>query len=327
MSNEKKDNKPFNTHDSNPDPITKEPGAHPVGTGIGAAGAGSIGAVVGGVVGGPVGAVVGSVIGAVAGGLAGKGAAEKVNPTVEDEYWRSNYSSQPYIEQDHKYEDYQPAYRAGYEGYDRYGASGRTFDDAEPDLRRDYEQQHGGAGLAWEKAKHATKDAWHRVENALPGDDRTHDQDMSMNATSGRVNAVGQDDATVNLYEERLIADKHRERTGEVIVGKHVETETARVSVPLEKERVVIEQVSTSSEAVDPGSVRFGEEVARVELYEEVPEIHKEAFVREEVNVKKIVERDTVSVEEQLRREELDIDTQGRPVVDGDPNRPLRDRI
>ncbi|NJL23055.1 MAG: hypothetical protein HC895_23115, partial [Leptolyngbyaceae cyanobacterium SM1_3_5] len=37
--------------DSNPDPITGEPGAHPVGTGIGAAGAGAAGAAIGGVVG------------------------------------------------------------------------------------------------------------------------------------------------------------------------------------------------------------------------------------------------------------------------------------
>ena len=35
-------------------------------------------------------------MGAVAGGLAGKGAAEAVNPTVEDEYWRDNYTTRPY---------------------------------------------------------------------------------------------------------------------------------------------------------------------------------------------------------------------------------------
>lgn len=79
------DKNPENEHDTNRDPISGEPGAHPVGTGIGAAGAGTIGTVVGGVIGGPLGAVVGSVIGSVAGGLAGKGAVEKANPTVEDE--------------------------------------------------------------------------------------------------------------------------------------------------------------------------------------------------------------------------------------------------
>ena len=47
------DKNPENEHDTNRDPISGEPGAHPVGTGIGAAGAGTIGTVVGGVIGGP----------------------------------------------------------------------------------------------------------------------------------------------------------------------------------------------------------------------------------------------------------------------------------
>lgn len=121
----------------------------------------------------------------------------------------------------------------------------------------------------------------------------------------------------LKLYQERLIANKTRQKTGEVAVGKHVETETARVSVPLEKERVVIERSTpTDSTAVTPGSEAFQEgEVARMEVYEETPDIHKEAFVREEVRVKKVVDQDTVNAEEQLRREELDVDTQGRPVI------------
>jgi len=36
------------------------------------------------------------------------------------------------------------------------------------------------------------------------------------------------------------------------------------------------------------------------EIYEEKPEIHKEAFVREEVRVKKVVEQDTVEAQETL---------------------------
>jgi stress response protein YsnF len=38
------------------------------------------------------------------------------------------------------------------------------------------------------------------------------------------------------LYEERLVANKKTPSDREVVVGKHVETETARVSVPVEKE-------------------------------------------------------------------------------------------
>lgn len=121
----------------------------------------------------------------------------------------------------------------------------------------------------------------------------------------------------LRLYEERLIANKTRSKTGEVAVGKRVETETAKVSVPLEKERVVIERTTPSSASVALGDGAFAEgEVARVEVYEEAADIRKEAFVREEVSIRKEVDRETVNAEETLRREELNVDTQGRPVVD-----------
>lgn len=132
------------------------------------------------------------------------------------------------------------------------------------------------------------------------------------------------DHQTLKLYQERLIANKKRVKAGEVAIGKHVETETAKVAVPIEKERVVIERVTPADagRAVNPGEATFREgEVAHVELYEETADIHKEAFVREEVRVSKEVERDTVEAQETLRREELDIDTGGISVDE------RRDRI
>jgi len=122
---------------------------------------------------------------------------------------------------------------------------------------------------------------------------------------------------SLKLYEERLIATKNRIKTGEVAVGKRVETETAKVSVPIEKERVIIERVSSvEGEIIEPGELSFQEgEIVRIEVYEETPEIHKEAFVREEVRIRKVVEQSTVEAEEIIRREELDIDTQGQPDV------------
>jgi uncharacterized protein (TIGR02271 family) len=122
-------------------------------------------------------------------------------------------------------------------------------------------------------------------------------------------------DQTIKLYEERLVANKQRRKAGEVTIGKHVETETQRVAVPVEKERIVIERVTPTDagRAVTPGPNDFREgEVAHVELYEEVPEIHKEAVLREEVRVRKEVKQETVEAQETIRREELDIDTEGK---------------
>lgn len=154
--------------DANRDPITKEPGAHPVGTGTGAASAGAAGAAIGGVVGGPVGAVVGAAIGAVAGGLAGKGAAEAVNPTVEDSYWRDNYSARSYAQADRGYDFYQPAYRYGWESKAKY--KGKQYNDVERDLEQGWDGFKGSSKMTWNDARQATKDAWHRVEKKIPGD-------------------------------------------------------------------------------------------------------------------------------------------------------------
>jgi uncharacterized protein (TIGR02271 family) len=128
-----------------------------------------------------------------------------------------------------------------------------------------------------------------------------------------------QDHQTFKLYQERLIANKIRAKTGEVIVGKHTETEKARVSVPIDKERIVIERVTPTNagETVTLGSDSFGTtEVSRIELYEETADIHKEAFLREEVRVDKVVDHETIEAEETLRREELDVNTQEHPNVE-----------
>lgn len=126
-----------------------------------------------------------------------------------------------------------------------------------------------------------------------------------------------QNHQTLRLYEERLIANKRRQKTGEVAVGKHIETETARVAVPIERERVVIERVTPTDagQPVAPGEADFREgEVARLEIHEETPDIRKEAVVREEVRVRKVVEQDTAEAQATVRREELDINAPNLPI-------------
>jgi len=142
-------------------------------------------------------------------------------------------------------------------------------------------------------------------------DTYNYDQEPSLFGLNDR------DHQTLRLYEERLIANKRRQKTGEVAVGKHIETETARVAVPVEREHVVIERVTPedAGRPVAPGEANFREgEVARVEIHEETPDIRKEAFVREEVRVKKVVEQDTVEAQETIRREELDVNAPGLPI-------------
>jgi hypothetical protein len=165
---------------ANRDPITKEPGAHPIGTGLGAAGAGAAGAAIGGAIAGPVGAAIGAAAGAIAGGLGGKGAAEGVNPTTEHQYWQDNYSTRPYVRSDAEFDDYKPAYQLGWESRTRH--EGKEFHEVEHDLGSDWDKLKGESRLKWEEAKHATKDAWERVSDRTDSDrtdsDRT-DSDRS----------------------------------------------------------------------------------------------------------------------------------------------------
>lgn len=148
---------------ANRDPLSGALGAHPVGTGIGAVAGGAAAGAAIGTVAGPVGTVVGMAAGAIVGGLAGKAVAESIDPTVEDAYWRTTYISRSYVDKASPYDIYQPAYRVGYEGYGRY--TGKRYEDVEMDLQRDYEKTRGKAGLEWNKAKHATRDAWLRLEH------------------------------------------------------------------------------------------------------------------------------------------------------------------
>lgn len=137
--------------DSNPDLITGRPGSHPVGTGVGAATGGVAGAAIGAFA-GPVGAVIGTAIGAIAGGYTGKGIAESIDPSEEDAYWREHHANQPHAVEGSTYEEFAPAYRAGYTGF----RADKPFDVAEEDLRTQYE---GGPQLTNEE-----------ISLAMPGD-------------------------------------------------------------------------------------------------------------------------------------------------------------
>lgn len=154
----------------NADPITGEPGSHPLGTSIGAVGGAAVGAAVGSG-GGPVGTLIGGAIGALVGGVAGNATGEIIDPTVEDAYWRENYSHQPYYHSarsnypDLDYErDYKDAYRVGYEkrfGYE----SDVAFEEVEPEIKSNWENVKGESRLSWEEARKASRDAWNRHNN------------------------------------------------------------------------------------------------------------------------------------------------------------------
>ncbi|MHB8799567.1 MAG: hypothetical protein ACYDBY_13995 [Thermoanaerobaculia bacterium] len=145
--------------DLNRDPITGAVGSHPVGTGLGSTGGAIGGALAGTAIAGPVGAVVGGVIGAIAGGAVGHVAGEALDPTVEAEYWSTNYKSRPYYRPEFKYEDYDPAYRYGWESASKSSYAGKRFDEIEPELASSWTS----TGRPWPDIRDATRDAYDRA--------------------------------------------------------------------------------------------------------------------------------------------------------------------
>ena len=152
--------------DYNLDPITKEPGAHPVGTGVGAVLGGAAAGALAGTFGGPAGSLVGAIAGAFVGGLGGKAAAESVNPTADEAYWASAYNQEPYYEAGRPFDDYAPAYRLGIYGRSEYGG---TFDNAESRLATHWETQKDRSLLSWQQARAASFAAWQRADTQTAG--------------------------------------------------------------------------------------------------------------------------------------------------------------
>ncbi|HXW04469.1 MAG TPA: hypothetical protein VD833_04495 [Vicinamibacterales bacterium] len=91
-----------------------------------------------------------------------------INPKdwdVEDSYWKSNYRTRPYASSN-DYDYYRPGYRYGYESAHRY--SGRTWEDAESDLRANWNTYEHRGQSTWEQMKEAVRDAWNRVTGHRP---------------------------------------------------------------------------------------------------------------------------------------------------------------
>lgn len=175
--------------DMNRDPITEEPGAHPVGTGVGATGGALAGAAAGAMA-GPLGAAVGGVVGAVVGGLAGKAAAESLNPTAEEAFWRENYDKQPYYQSGHSFDDYGPAYRLG---LDKRAVSDDPWTSVEPTLASDWARTRGDSRLDWERAAPASRAAWERADSQLRGTGargQFQSQSQSQGGVAGAVGAM-----------------------------------------------------------------------------------------------------------------------------------------
>ena len=105
--------------------------------------------------------------GVAAESITGRSAAEKIDPAVEETFWRMSFASRPYANHGVGYEQYAPAYKYGWET--RAEHAGKPFKEVEKQLEAGWSKVKGTSTLAWNHARSATRDAWHRLDTAVRG--------------------------------------------------------------------------------------------------------------------------------------------------------------
>jgi uncharacterized protein (TIGR02271 family) len=135
----------------------------------------------------------------------------------------------------------------------------------------------------------------------------TSDTDVASQQWSGATDVQareGSDVERLTRAEEELRIGKREVQAGEVVVGKHVETE--RVSTPVQRrvEHVRVERRPVN-DATGAAELREGE--IRVPIMEEEVVVDKRPVVKEEVVITREVAAETEQVEADVRRERIDI--------------------
>jgi uncharacterized protein (TIGR02271 family) len=114
-----------------------------------------------------------------------------------------------------------------------------------------------------------------------------------------------EDELRVQRSEEELRAGTREREAGSMRVRKRVRTDRESIEVPVKHEEVSVERVPVSGEATE---AQIGEEEVEVAVTEEEVVTDKRAVAKEEVRVRKDVVEGTEVVEDEVRREEVDVE-------------------
>ncbi len=126
-------------------------------------------------------------------------------------------------------------------------------------------------------------------------------------AAPPRTGEAGRDRLTRS--EEELRIGKREVETGEVRVGKHVETEHVAKDVPRERERVHVERRPVTGATASGANISDDE--IRVPVHEEEVVVEKRPVVREEVVISKERVSEPQHVEADIKKERIDVDQRG----------------
>jgi uncharacterized protein (TIGR02271 family) len=110
--------------------------------------------------------------------------------------------------------------------------------------------------------------------------------------------------------EERLRVGTEKQETGRARLRKYVTTENVTQTVPVEREEVRLERepITDVNRAQAMSGPDLSEDEHEVTLHEERPVVEKETVPVERVRLEKDTVTDDVTVEEEVRKENIDTD-------------------
>jgi uncharacterized protein (TIGR02271 family) len=153
-----------------------------------------------------------------------------------------------------------------------------------------------------------------KVKDKLDGDDDDRD---NRHGTVGHDTSGPTTDDAMTLSEERLNVGTQRRESGRARLRKYVVTENVTQTVPVSHEEVRLERepITDANIGAANSGPAISEEEHEVVLHEERPVVEKEAVPVERVRLDTETVTDQATVNEEVRKEEVDTD------VDADRNR------
>ena len=198
---------------------------------------------------------------------------------------------------------------------------GPSFDDDE-DITPEYEERvrsHYGLGAMQGAADRGTYGDYYadeeregevgpgvRIGDTETGEFRGHGREQE------GVNQPGddledEDELRVQRTEEELRAGTREREAGALRVRKRVRTDREQISVPTRHEEVSVERVPVE-EGREASEAEIGEDEVTMPVTEEEVVTEKRPVVKEELRIRKDVVQDEEVVEEDVRKEEVDVD-------------------
>ena len=154
-------------------------------------------------------------------------------------------------------------------------------------------------------------------ESAATRGDQGFQRTDERNDTVGESGVVGHDtsgpttDDAMTRSEERLHVGTESRETGRARLRKHVVTEMVTKTVPVSREEVTIERepITDANRGDATSGPDISEEEHEVILHAETPVVDKETVAVERVRLGKETVTDQETVTEEVRKEQIDTDT------------------